>query len=212
MINIYHTYRPSFKTALKRQLTPYQRPAELFEQRYGVFGISRNYALPRPFSAELLEDFLHDYLSLAYRLGKHWPLEAIPESYKESMEIADGIADDLIHQIQELNPELKEFPYAKNDIVDLYDTLHGISSGLNPADIRTYIQYDQAARNHSKPEIVYPEELKENLELLDRSMTWHPSLETMLEVERQLRLKIEADSSLTLASILKNPRKISKTR
>ena len=117
------------------------------------------------------------------------------ETMKDQLPAGLKEMNDEIGKLTVMNPELKALNFNKNNIVETYRALIGITSQYNPDDINSYLHSVRAG--------------KKNPELLDRMdkikkssgvvFGWQPAAKTLDRIEAQLKEREKTNGAMTLA-------------
>jgi hypothetical protein len=151
---------------------PYNAPAQMFEARYGVSGISREYRMPAGRSMMEMEALLWDEVfedsvdPMAQRMerGRHY-----------------------VAAFKALNPELRNITVDPDDYVAVRDFLHGVTSGFNPDDIEFRLHApdaDQCCEQISRITNILVRQ-----EFYDANVAWFPSPQTAALIVEQLETR-----------------------
>ncbi len=147
----------------------YHAPALEFEDRIGIAGVGRRYAMPPD----------HDMESLEHEIKRRikWCAISLDERLKRAQDYADILT--------RLNPELQKTRYDRDDLTDVWHFLLGVTSGFNPDDIDFFINADReelrSGRNNDKVTNVLSATFNDHARL-----GWRPSAPTADLIIRKL--------------------------
>lgn len=142
----------------------YKAAALEFEARYGLSGIGRRYIMPPD----------HDMQSLEYEIRRRVQWVDIPMN--ERLKRAQGYADTLTA----LNPGLTWVSYQRQDLLDVWHFILGVTSGYNPDDIDYFI--NNIGRPHHNSHYQNDPGLKKLSVLFNNhavAIQWRPSPKTV---------------------------------
>lgn len=168
----------------------YTAHAVRLEDDYGLKGIAGRYAFPGGKAADIAEyDYRKAYLkySIASEFLKSPEAMKVNAAKKFEAEIPKALKDvnNEIALLAEMNPDLKRLNYNKNNFVETYRALIGITSQYNADDINAYLHnYRTGAKNTEVQNEM--ERLKKNSGI---RFGWQPAMKTIELIDQQLRVR-----------------------
>ncbi|MFW0777910.1 MAG: hypothetical protein ACN2B6_09370 [Rickettsiales bacterium] len=166
------------------------KPAEAFEKKYGLEGISEQYIFPsgKGYSQNNLLKYMND-------IGERIFIDGISEN---EMEFMRSTLDKLI----ELNPQLADISINMQNNDEVYHLLNGIVSSYNPSDIAYYLQKREASMNGDTQPEEEPERRRREIVICKHlghshdHCGWIPSLATITKIEEQISQRASKSSSI----------------
>ncbi|HTK84370.1 MAG TPA: hypothetical protein VL625_04725, partial [Patescibacteria group bacterium] len=146
-----------------------RQPAVMFEQQYGLTGVSKEYKYPPGMTARDVEDYAVTV----------WHKQIRGEITAAQMEEKLGAVRSMM---EDLNPELKVLNAGAMER-GTYHVILGATSGFNPNDIQHFLdgaRADAAAMNTETATLMG------GLGRRGVLMGWVPSVETLKEIDRQV--------------------------
>lgn len=156
----------------EKQFT-HMRAALDFQKALGLKDIGTEYVLPRNLSAEAMEREIRQRVK--------WDLIPMEERKKRALEYADAFTV--------LNPSLKPVRFNRDDLLQVWHVLLGVTSCFNPDDIDYFINnIDQL----NTPQQNFSDKLKRSLRSefnVAAELYWRPSEKTAQRVLEQMNAK-----------------------